>query len=481
MPSAMRAGISARLSLSTEESVSIERQLQAMRSYCEQRGWIVAAEAVDNDVRATKVAPEKRAGLGGLMSQAERLDVIVGWKVDRLARSTLDFLTLHKVLAEQNCTLATVEDHIDLTTPTGKAFATILAVFAEMEAAAIAARAKDARNFLVKAGRQPGGRRPWPFRSVANPSGPGVVLRPIPERAAAIRDAYRLIVDEGSTMSAACRMLHERGLTERRRKVDGKSVNVPDLWDVNTLKGVLLNPALCGARVHHGEPVREADGTIRTDPDQAILTVDQWLTLKATLGGRRRGPQPSYTELLSGGLLRCGGCSGSLSVSRVHGAYQCGRPQCPSKVKVNIDLADRAYIDAWLGIYGQANKGAASEVGPDPAEVSRLTEALEAVQEELGGEPTEDRELELLALRRSLRADLKALRDRREPRSRLEPYDAPQGPTWAEAWEAASTLEERRAVLFGLEARAIVLPGRRGGGRPKNYDASERFDFSGWE
>src|SRR5215218_9653488 len=48
-----RAGLYARLSISTEESVSIARQLAACRQYAAARGMEVVLEAVDDGVSAT--------------------------------------------------------------------------------------------------------------------------------------------------------------------------------------------------------------------------------------------------------------------------------------------------------------------------------------------------------------------------------------------------------------------------------------------
>ena len=52
----------ARLSVTKEESVSIERQLRAGRKYAEGRGWAVIGEFVDDGVSATANRPEDRKG-----------------------------------------------------------------------------------------------------------------------------------------------------------------------------------------------------------------------------------------------------------------------------------------------------------------------------------------------------------------------------------------------------------------------------------
>jgi DNA invertase Pin-like site-specific DNA recombinase len=475
----LRAGISARISLSTEESVSIERQLQAEREYCQRRGWTVVAEAVDESVRATQVAPEKRKGLGSLIAQRQDLDVIVGWKVDRLARSTLDFLTMHKLLDADGCALATVEDHIDMTTAQGKAFATILAVFAEMEAAAIAARVSAARTHLFSIGRQPGGRRPWAFDNVPNPKGVGKVLRPNRGRAEAVRAVYEYLLNGGS-QRGACKMLDDMGLPPYSRP-KGDETPQARRWRTTGLTGMLRSPSLCGARVEHGEIVRNPDGTIAVDEDRAILSLAEWLQLQEILKSAKRGPSSGRTHLLTG-LLRCGTCNRVMSCDWTRKVYACTHEHCDRRVSISMKLAEQSYVDAFLSVYGDAHQGITAEPGPDPVLVKQITDELASVQEALRS--TRDRVLllDLFDAQERLEADLAALQDARVSRSRVEPYGAPTGLTWREAYEAATSTEGKNKVLHGIGMPAIVKPGTRGGNPKENAArALERLDFSSWK
>jgi hypothetical protein len=69
-------------------------------------------------------------------------DAVIVWKVDRLARRVLDFLHADEALQGRGAGIVAVEDPIDMTTPQGRAFAIMLAVFGEMEAEAIKHEAK---------------------------------------------------------------------------------------------------------------------------------------------------------------------------------------------------------------------------------------------------------------------------------------------------------------------------------------------------
>ena len=99
----------------------------------------------------------------------------------------LIFLHADESLQKRGAGLVAVEDPIDMTSPRGRAFAVMLAVFGEMEAEAIRARVRAARAQLLKDGRWAGGGIPYGYRSTANPDGPGRVLVKDPERIAGSR------------------------------------------------------------------------------------------------------------------------------------------------------------------------------------------------------------------------------------------------------------------------------------------------------
>lgn len=65
-------------------------------------------------------------------------------KLDRLSRSLLDFATLADKAAAEGWQLVVLDPELDMTTPSGRAMAQMLAVFAEFEREMISQRIKDA-------------------------------------------------------------------------------------------------------------------------------------------------------------------------------------------------------------------------------------------------------------------------------------------------------------------------------------------------
>jgi putative DNA-invertase from lambdoid prophage Rac len=123
-----RAGLYARVS--THEQQTLPMQLAAMRQYVSRRGWTVAIE-VQEVASGAKERPERQR----LIDAARRRDVdaIVVWRLDRWGRSVADLVTTLHDLTTVDVGFISLNEALDLTTPSGRALAGMLAVFAEFE------------------------------------------------------------------------------------------------------------------------------------------------------------------------------------------------------------------------------------------------------------------------------------------------------------------------------------------------------------
>jgi site-specific DNA recombinase len=285
----------ARLSVTKEESVSIDRQLEAARKYAEGRGWKVVGEFVDDGVSATSNRPEDRKGWNDLL-RTEGFEAVVIWKVDRLARRVLDFLHVDEILRGRGVGLVAVEDPIDMTTPMGRAFATILAVFGEMEAAAIASRVKAARAHLLKEGRWPGGGVPYGYKSVGSTDGPGFVLAKDPERIGWLIAMVKR-AQAGETVNAITTWLNKHGAPLPAKSIARKEGRPPG-WNRQTVQGLLRNPILAGMTPRNpgrkksakaADPfavLRDESGSPVVDESLAIISFEEFESLVKRLDAR---------------------------------------------------------------------------------------------------------------------------------------------------------------------------------------------------
>jgi DNA invertase Pin-like site-specific DNA recombinase len=124
----MRAALYARVS--THDQQTLDLQLEAMRRYVRDRGW-----ALVRQVRDVGSGAKERPGRESLLRSARRreLDAIVVWRLDRWGRSVSDLMTTLRELTGLGVGFVSLTEALDLTTPSGRAMAGMLAVFAEFE------------------------------------------------------------------------------------------------------------------------------------------------------------------------------------------------------------------------------------------------------------------------------------------------------------------------------------------------------------
>ena len=112
-----------------------------MREHAEHRGWniVMAVEDVGSGVR-------ERLKREDLTRAARRraLDLIPVWRLDRWGRSLVDLVTTLQELTALQVGFVSLSEALDLTTPSSRALAGMLAVFAEFE--------RDIPRDRVKAG-----------------------------------------------------------------------------------------------------------------------------------------------------------------------------------------------------------------------------------------------------------------------------------------------------------------------------------------
>jgi putative DNA-invertase from lambdoid prophage Rac len=123
-----RVGLYARVS--THDQKILPLQIRTMREYAAKRGWEIAVQI--KKVGSGAVERELR---DKLMTAARRreIDVVLVWRLDRWGRSLADLVVTLKELSELGVGFVSLTEALDLTTPTGRAMAGLLSVFAEFE------------------------------------------------------------------------------------------------------------------------------------------------------------------------------------------------------------------------------------------------------------------------------------------------------------------------------------------------------------
>jgi putative DNA-invertase from lambdoid prophage Rac len=154
----IKVGVYARVS--TQEQKTLPMQVRALRAYARQRGWAIVQQIKDIGSGASD-RPQREQ----LMQAARRreLNAILVWRLDRWGRSLADLVVTLKELTDLGVGFISLTEALDFTTPTGRALAGLLAVFAEFEREILRERVKagiaQARQDGRPHGRPPTARR----------------------------------------------------------------------------------------------------------------------------------------------------------------------------------------------------------------------------------------------------------------------------------------------------------------------------------
>jgi DNA invertase Pin-like site-specific DNA recombinase len=123
---------------------------QSLDSQVEELGKAGCAKIYSEKVSGAR---SDRPELQRLLKGLEPGSVVVVTRLDRLARSTIDLLTVIKAIADRGCLFKSVADPwCDTTTPGGRLMLTVLGGLAEFERELIKARTSEGRARAVRSG-----------------------------------------------------------------------------------------------------------------------------------------------------------------------------------------------------------------------------------------------------------------------------------------------------------------------------------------
>jgi len=111
---------------------TIENQRLELEKYCERQGWSIVKTYNDTGISGSK---SDRPALNEMLQDAakNKFQVLVVWKIDRLARSTMDLLNILMTLKTNGVDFCSTTQAIDTTTSYGKMVMTFLGAIAEFE------------------------------------------------------------------------------------------------------------------------------------------------------------------------------------------------------------------------------------------------------------------------------------------------------------------------------------------------------------
>ncbi|WP_335986600.1 recombinase family protein [Glycomyces sp. MUSA5-2] len=371
-----------------DDTLSLENQIINALKECETRGWVNVALFLDQSVSASnprKPRPEYtrmvEALKSGVLARAVCRDSERLYRLPRELEDLIDLLD-----SKEFPIYLTHDSHFDLSNPGGRLNARIRVGINRSNVEEMAKKRNLTELERVRQGMPSTGRAKFGYAKTEDKTSYIIV----PERAAAIRDAYAYILGMGGALAEVSRRWNAEGFTN--------TVGNPYDWD--TVKAALLAPEVCGMRAYQrttylydGAPEPVAPWLAELTPGnwEPIVTREEWEAMKAVLT-RTLSAKGNHKRYLGSGLYQCGPVEECLPL-RSHWAsghlyYVCRRECCGKQhTSVRADRID-AYVTELLMRYlrsPQQYEAFLASGQEDVAEVRAQAEAKAAKRAEIEG------------------------------------------------------------------------------------------------
>lgn len=288
---------------------------------------------------------------------------IVVWRLDRLVRLTREFERCFGVVEDASAFIQDVEQKINTDSDVGRLLMRLLVMLAEMEIAAMRARAREHQKYKAAEGKvSMGGHRPFGFVGVVKDPNTKVIINKdvawkghVPEEAKLLREAAQRIAYGGATYADI---------------VDEWAERVPPVlgtqgkhFEASALHKILTRARIAGFREvdvigDDGESVEVQ--TVDAEWD-GIIDEETWKVLRERgVPYARRATGGKY--LFVGGFATCANCGFPLiigSLKQYSGEYQPVYKCNPSKVarmagscggpSVLVEYLEKTVLDRLFG------------------------------------------------------------------------------------------------------------------------------------
>ena len=295
---------------STEEGLeqefnSLHAQREAAEAYIKSQrhlGWTLLPTLYDDG--GFTGGNIERPALKRLLEDidAQHVDCVMVYKVDRLSRSLLDFARLMDQFDHRSVSFVSVTQQFNTTTSLGRLTLNILLSFAQFEREIIGERTRDKMSAARRKGKWVGGIPVLGYD--VHPGGGRLIINDT--EAARVREIFGLYRTSRSlaTMEAE---LGRRKWTTKSWTTKSGALRAGTLFQKPTLLRLLTNPIYIGKVCHKS--------TLYPGEHQPIIEPGLWEEINTELRAGRRGrtgTTRTEQKALLKGLLFCGTCGNAM-------------------------------------------------------------------------------------------------------------------------------------------------------------------------
>lgn len=406
---------------------------------------------------------------------ANKIDMVICFKLDRITRSLKDFVDLWALFEDHDVDVISLREKFDTSMPTGEAMVQLIMVFAQLERRMTAERTYSIMRDRVERGLWNGGHI-LGYRSKANEPG---LLEVDADAAAIVRLIFDSFEELGSS-GAVTRLLNDRGIRYPSYATRSGKQRGGNHFAKQKVTGILRNPVYIG-QMRWGDAVHDGNHPPIIDKEQFDRVQGQL----AEAARRRTGlkVKPKGRSYLLSGVLRCACGAHMVGYSttgrtRTHfyytctrqnhegGRYSCSAPRIPAEaiekaivgrirdISRNIEARERiveravSRLDTESERLRQEEDVLRRQQQKTKADIGRLIEVLK----NLGAKGLGSVQSELSRLEEEERGILKQLRElgrRQEPLSRITEDAKAFIRSWGDVGELldAATDEERMHLV----------------------------------
>lgn len=314
-----KAAIYARVSTTeqAEEGYSIDEQTQLLRDWCIRNDYEVYEEYVDRGISGKSI--HNRPALKQLLedSQQKKFDMVIVWKTNRLARTTLDLLKIVELLDRNNIAFKSYSENHETETPQGKLTFQMMAAIAEFERNNIAENVKMGMVARAKEGSWNGGRvLGYDSVKVGGEDRKRKITRLVinQKEAQTVRRIFQLYI-EGNGYKSIANQLNKEGY---RTKMNNH-------FSINAVRTILTNPVYEGyirydVRRNWTEKRRNdinSNPIIQKGHHEPIITEDTWKKAQAIFQSRSKKPNRVHSgDFPLTGIMKCPACGAGMVLGR---------------------------------------------------------------------------------------------------------------------------------------------------------------------
>lgn len=269
----------------------VSRQREDALELAQRRGWNVSAVFEDNDISASGM--RRRPGFESSLEaiRAGEASVLVAWSLDRLTRNRRDTVRLIETCQAAGAMIALVRgSDMDMSTPSGRLIADVLASVARAEIEVKSDRQRRANLQRAKAGKPHAGRRAYGYSRDGH--------EVVESEADVIRGGFEALLSGGSLRSIA-----------RRWNEAGATSPAGNPWRPDSVRDVLNNPRYAARRYYLGDDMGPGEWP-------AVVSEDVSIAARAVLSDPTRSTTTQRaTRYLLASLAECGRCDNGSKVA----------------------------------------------------------------------------------------------------------------------------------------------------------------------